>query len=62
MLDRNDAEHMKEALAAAATEGRISCAAARAVAESLSLPYDMAGAAANELGIKIYACQLGCFE
>jgi hypothetical protein len=62
MLDKSDAEHMKEALAAAATEGRISCQAARAAAEHLGLSYDLAGPAADELGIKIYACQLGCFE
>jgi hypothetical protein len=31
------------------------------LAEQLDLPYTLVGQAANELGIKIFACQLGCF-
>ena len=54
-------EKMRLALADAAPAGRISCEEARLLAEGLNLPYELLGEAANELGIKIYGCQLGCF-
>ncbi|MCX8070574.1 MAG: hypothetical protein N2738_08745, partial [Thermodesulfovibrionales bacterium] len=41
--------------------GRISCKEARRIAEDLSVPYKIVGEIANELKIKIYACELGCF-
>ncbi len=40
---------------------RISCADARKIAEGLKIPYREVGAAADEVGIKIKNCQLGCF-
>ncbi|MCL1817087.1 MAG: hypothetical protein FWG43_05755 [Clostridiales bacterium] len=55
-------EKMMLALAEAAPSGRISCENARLLAEDLNLPYDTVGEAANELGVKVYGCQLGCYE
>jgi molybdate transport system regulatory protein len=49
-------EIMKELL-----DGRLSCFSARLIAERLSLAYSEIGAAADELGIKIKNCELGCF-
>ncbi|MCL5291959.1 MAG: hypothetical protein M1548_05440 [Actinobacteria bacterium] len=45
----------------ASIEKRISCSVARRIAEELKVPMKKAGEAADELGIKIYACELGCF-
>jgi hypothetical protein len=44
-----------------ATNRRIPCAIARKIAEELGVPYREIGNAANELSIKIIACELGCF-
>ncbi len=41
--------------------GRLACAAALALARELGVPPQEVGRAANELGIKITDCQLGCF-
>ena len=59
----NDMElvRLKETLSEAALHDKISCAKARALAEQLGLSYKQVGEAANELGIKIHSCQLGCF-
>lgn len=50
-----------QALKEAAKEGKISCTAARQIAEELRVPVRQVGEAANELKIKIKACELGCF-
>ncbi|HMK44457.1 MAG TPA: hypothetical protein VK445_10000 [Dissulfurispiraceae bacterium] len=42
-------------------DGRISCTAARGIAEELAVPYALIGAVANELKLKIKHCELGCF-
>jgi len=39
----------------------VPCAAAFAIAEELGLPRLAVGRAADELGLKISDCQLGCF-
>ncbi|HUT34199.1 MAG TPA: hypothetical protein VNE39_12010 [Planctomycetota bacterium] len=44
-----------------AKDGPLPCAAAFAIAEELGIPRIRVGQAADELGIKITACQLGCF-
>ncbi len=44
-----------------AVEGKLSCAIARKIAEDLQLSYQDVGKAADELGIRIKSCQLGCF-
>ncbi len=54
-------KELKEEMLKKAANGRLSCAAARELAEKLGLPYKEVGTAANELGIKIKDCQLGCF-
>ncbi|GAB4388873.1 MAG: hypothetical protein Kow0025_10770 [Thermodesulfovibrionales bacterium] len=44
-----------------AVDGRIPCAAARAIAEDLGVSYAEVGRAADELKIRITSCELGCF-
>lgn len=50
-----------EALQKAAPGGKITCTAARRLAEELGVPARTVGEACNVLGIKITACELGCF-
>lgn len=52
---------LKEELIKKAVNNKITCASAWKIAEKLGIPYREAGAAADELGIKIKNCQLGCF-
>jgi hypothetical protein len=44
-----------------AKNGKISCTMARKLAEELNVPPITIGRAADELGVKIFACELGCF-
>jgi hypothetical protein len=39
----------------------ITCAVLRKLAEDSGVPYKVAGAAADSLGIKVQNCDLGCF-
>lgn len=52
---------IREAVLKAAPEGRITCPAARELAEQLGVDPGLIGAACNQLKIKIKACSLGCF-
>ena len=54
-------EELKQELMNKAADGKLPCSAARKIAEDLSLPYKEVGEAADELGIRIKNCQLGCF-
>lgn len=54
-------EKVLEAVKAAAKEGRITCAECHKLAEELEVNLLVVGQAADELKIKIKACQLGCF-
>ncbi len=54
-------EKIKEELSKKSVEGKLTCGAARKVAEDLGVPYSAVGRAANELKIKITDCELGCF-
>jgi len=54
-------DEIKARIKAAATEGRIPCAAAFRLAQELSLSRKDLGDLLNELKIKITQCQLGCF-
>lgn len=54
-------ERLEEQLREKASGGRLPCALARKIAESLGVPYSEVGRAANELRIKITSCELGCF-
>jgi len=58
-MDKN--EQLRELLKEAAPEGRISCARAWELAEELGVDKKLVGKICNELGIRIKACQLGCF-
>lgn len=53
---------IKEAVLAAARDGRLACAVALELANKLGVPPAVIGAAADELKIKIRGCQLGCFK
>lgn len=44
-----------------ARDNKIPCAAAMKIANKLGITFKEVGSAANELGIKIKNCQLGCF-
>lgn len=54
-------EKIRASLTERSVEGRISCGLARKIAEELSVPYREVGKVADDLGIKITACELGCF-
>jgi len=54
-------QEVLEAVRRAAVDGRVSCAALHELAERLGVPVPVVGRAADLLGVKITACQLGCF-
>ena len=55
-------EELREAMRDAAKDGRIACARALALASEHGVPSRRIGALADELSLKIVACQLGCFK
>lgn len=54
-------DNLKQLLMEKTAEGRISCREARKLAEELKVSYRRVGQAADEMSIKITACELGCF-
>ncbi|WP_170270191.1 hypothetical protein [Heliorestis acidaminivorans] len=54
-------DELKKRLSEEAQNNSITCEKARALAEEMQVPYDEVGTMADELRIKIRACQLGCF-
>ncbi|MBE3585354.1 hypothetical protein [Desulfofundulus thermocisternus] len=50
-----------EAVRQAAVDGRLTCTEARRLAGELNVPVRVVGAACDALGVKIKACELGCF-
>jgi LAO/AO transport system kinase len=54
-------KEIERLLSEKAVAGKISCAAARAIAEELHVSYLEVGSVANDLKVKISACELGCF-
>ena len=56
-----DREELKKALKEAAHEGNLSCEKAWELADKADVEKSEVGALADEVGIKIRACQLGCF-
>ena len=54
-------ELLKEKVKEKAKEGRISCPMARKIAEDLNVSVKEVGHACDDLKIKLYACELGCF-
>jgi hypothetical protein len=59
-VDKLD-EKLLQALREASIEGKLSCGQAWALAEQLQVPRKVIGEAADQLGIKVKDCQLGCF-
>ena len=66
MSEKNNTEDTSSAIAAkiqaAAKEGRIACKKALEIADQLGVPTRDVGRTADDLKIKIAACQLGCFK
>ncbi len=54
-------EEIKDAMLKEAVDGKLNCTSARRLAEELSVPTAEIGRLANELKIKIFGCELGCF-
>lgn len=59
MVEKKD--KIRAALNDRSENARIPCTVARAIAEELKIEYQEVGRTANELGIKIISCELGCF-
>ena len=59
MVEKKD--KIRASLNERSENGRIPCPVARTIAEELKVDYQEVGKTANELGIKINSCQLGCF-
>jgi hypothetical protein len=45
-----------------AKDGKISCTVARKLGTDMGVPLSMVGSACDELKIKIFGCELGCFK
>jgi len=45
----------------AGEDNRLACGAAFKIAADLEVPISEVGRVCNELGVKVVACQLGCF-
>ena len=54
-------QEVLKAVEEAAQDGRLTCEKAHQLAATLGAPLIEVGRAADLLGIKIRACQLGCF-
>jgi len=54
-------EKVLQAVREKAVDKRLSCAEARRLAAELNVPVQEIGRVADELKIKIVACELGCF-
>lgn len=54
-------EKLREEIMKKAADRKLPCAVARKIAEDFGISYSSVGAVADELGIKIKNCQLGCF-
>lgn len=54
-------EKVEKAIVENSKDKRISCTAARKIAEELNVPVRYVGNKINELKIKIWGCELGCF-
>lgn len=56
-----DVEEIRNAVKDAATDGKLSCTLARKLAADLGVSPREIGRVADELKVKIFACELGCF-
>jgi hypothetical protein len=50
-----------EAVKAKAPDNKVTCPVLRKLAEDFGVPYKVAGAAADSVGVKVHNCDLGCF-
>jgi len=55
-------EELREAIQTQAVEGKVSCKAMLDLARDTETPSRQIAKTCNELGVKICACQLGCFK
>jgi len=61
LLERVTPELRDVIAAKAGDDGKVACAMLRKIAEDNDVPYKVAGAAADEMGIRVRDCDLGCF-
>jgi hypothetical protein len=61
LLARVTPELASDVQAKKGEDNKIACAMLRKLAEDHGVPYKVAGAAADDLGIKVRDCDLGCF-
>lgn len=54
-------DHVLAAVEEAAPQKKITCTQAREIAARLGVEIRLVGEACNQLGVKIMACELGCF-
>ncbi len=54
-------EALKQKMTEKAVDGKLPCSVARKIAEDLNITYKEVGDAADDLGIRIKNCELGCF-
>lgn len=54
-------EKLLETVKETAREGKLSCTAARKIADEFNVPPKVVGEICDQLKIKIKACELGCF-
>ena len=52
---------VREAVEAKAADGKIACPTLRKLAEDMDVSYRVAGAAADDIGVKVRDCDLDCF-
>lgn len=60
-LDQETKERLQRDIENSSRDGRLACALALQLADDYEVPPRAVGDLAGELGIKIVACQLGCF-
>jgi LAO/AO transport system kinase len=60
-ITRELEEKVEKAILENSKDRKISCTAARRIAEELGVPVRYVGNKINELKIKIWGCELGCF-
>ena len=54
-------DEMMEAIKDKAVDNKITCAVLRKYAEDAGVAYKVAGAAADQAGVRVQNCDLGCF-
>ncbi|MBA4370821.1 MAG: hypothetical protein C0418_04505, partial [Coriobacteriaceae bacterium] len=54
-------DELREAVRGKAVDGKMTCPVLRKLAEDMDVPYKVAGAAADEIGVRVHNCDLGCF-